>query len=46
MKTEKYYVYVGPGHIEYFNELDKAWECATFYGSIVKENEFSNINRR
>ncbi len=39
MKTTDadYYVYVRPGHIEYFNDLDKAQELAEYYGTTVKE---------
>ena len=33
----KYYVYVKPGHIEYFNDLLKAEECAAYYGSVVMD---------
>ncbi len=38
MKTDtNYYVYIRPGHIEYFNDLDKAQEIAEYYNTIVKE---------
>jgi len=37
MKTEKYYVYVRPGYIEYFDDLVKAQEFANEYGVLVKE---------
>ena len=33
----KYYVYVRPGYIEYFNDLHKAQEFADEYGAEVKE---------
>ena len=33
----KYYVYCGPGHIEYFNDLGKAQDCAKDDGTEVKE---------
>ena len=39
MKTTDadYYVYVRPGHIEYFDDLNKAQEIAQHYNTIVKE---------
>lgn len=33
----KYYVYVGPGHIYYFDDLQEAQEIADYYGVKVKE---------
>ena len=33
----KYYVYVRPGYIEYFNDLTEAQEFAKEYDAIVKE---------
>jgi hypothetical protein len=33
----KYYVYIRPGHIEYFEELETAQECAHHYGAEVEE---------
>jgi len=33
----KYYVYVAPGHIEYFDDYHKAKEVADYYGVTVKE---------
>lgn len=33
----KYYVYVRPGQIEYFDDLNKALEYASLYGAIVQE---------
>ena len=33
----KYYVYVRPGYIEYFNDLEKAQEFANEYDTTVKE---------
>jgi len=33
----KYYVYVMPGHIKYFDDLHKAIDYAEFYGVQVKE---------
>jgi hypothetical protein len=33
----KYYVYVGPGRIEYFEDLEEAQECARKYGAEVEE---------
>jgi hypothetical protein len=32
-----YYVYVQPGHIEYFDDLDKAQEIAKYYNVSVKK---------
>ena len=33
----KYYVYVGPGHIKYFDDLTEAQEYANYYDTFVKE---------
>lgn len=33
----KYYVYIRPGHIEYFDDLSSAIECAEYYSSEVRE---------
>ena len=33
----KYYVYVKPGHIEYFDIYSKALECAEIYYTVVME---------
>ena len=33
----RYYVYIRPGHIEYFDDLTEAQKCAELYGTIVKE---------
>jgi hypothetical protein len=33
----KYYVYVRPGEIRYFDDLEKAQECANYYDVKVKE---------
>ena len=32
-----YYVYVRPGHVEYFNDLSTAQEIADYYNCEVKE---------
>ncbi len=34
----KYYVYVRPGYIEYFDDLSKAQEFASLYDCTVKES--------
>jgi hypothetical protein len=33
----KYYVYVAPGHIKYFDDLSNARDYAEFYGVKVQE---------
>lgn len=33
----KYYVYLKPGHIEYFDIFEKAFECAEYYDTVVME---------
>lgn len=33
----KYYVYVSPGHIKYFDDLMEAQEFARYYDAEVKE---------
>lgn len=33
----RYYVYLGPGHIEYFEDLESAQECAEKNGAEVEE---------
>jgi len=33
----KYYVYVAPGHIKYFDDLEEAQKFAKDYDAIVKE---------
>ncbi|MDD4565716.1 MAG: hypothetical protein PHE79_09630 [Eubacteriales bacterium] len=33
----KYYVYIGPGRIEYFEDLESAQKCARDHGAEVKE---------
>jgi hypothetical protein len=33
----KYYVYIGPGRIEYFDDLEAAEACAKDHDSEVKE---------
>ena len=33
----KYYVYVCPGHIKYFDNLKEAQEYASYYNVKVKE---------
>ena len=33
----KYYVYVCPGHIKYFDDLQEAQEYARYYDAEVKE---------
>ncbi len=35
---KKYYVYVRPGYIEYFNDLEKATDFAEYYDAEVKES--------
>ena len=35
----KYYVYIRPGYIEYFDNLEEAFNCAIYYSSIVEEVE-------
>lgn len=38
MKTNyNFYVYVCPGHIKYFDDLQEAGEYAQYYNTIVKE---------
>jgi len=34
---KNYYVYVMPGYIEYFDDLEEAQEFAKLYDAIVKE---------
>jgi len=34
---KKYYVYIRPGHIEYFDDLTSAQEIADYYGATVQE---------
>jgi len=34
----KYYVYVGPGHIYYFDDYNEAIEIAEYYGVEVKDS--------
>ena len=36
---KKYYVYVRPGYIKYFDDLEKATDFAEYYDSEVKEYE-------
>jgi hypothetical protein len=33
----RYYVYISPGRIEYFYDLESAQECAQMYDAEVKE---------
>ncbi len=37
IKLKKYYVYVCPGHIRYFDDLDEAQEYAKYYDVKVRE---------
>ncbi len=37
MSDYKYYVYVGPGHIYYFDDYDEALEIAEHYSVSVQE---------
>ena len=47
-KNSKYFVFVAPGHIEYFsaNELKKAEEIAAKYGSKVTKLKQSGFTRK
>ena len=39
----KYYVYVGPGHIKYFEDINSAREDAEFYECKVRETSTDDI---